>query len=97
MLEAVKAGYIFKEGELLVRVDDSEKQDSLFEIEKNIELAESSLRLARLNYQSALDSNHIAIQQARLNEQKALESTEDAIKSLLNYLPRPPTVSVLGL
>jgi HlyD family secretion protein len=82
ILEAVEAGYVFKEGELLVQIDDSEKQDSLFEIEKNLEISESSLKLARLNYQSALDSNHIAIQQAQLNEQKAAESTENTLKSL---------------
>jgi len=82
VLRAIEAGDSFRKGELLVQVDDSEKQDSLFEIEKNLEMSESSLKLAKLNYQSALDSNHIAIQQAQINEQKAAESTENAIKSL---------------
>ncbi|OPL17499.1 MAG: hypothetical protein AVO38_00500 [delta proteobacterium ML8_D] len=82
VLKAIEAGGAFKEGELLVQIDDSEKQDSLFEIEKNLEISKSSLRLARLSYQSALDSNHIAIQQAQINEQKAAESTENTLKSL---------------
>jgi len=82
VLAALEAGDSFKKGELIVQVDDSEKQDSLFEIEKNLEMSESSLKIAKLNYQSALDSNHIAIQQAQINEQKAAESTENAIKSL---------------
>lgn len=82
ILAAIETGDTFREGDLLVEIDDKEKQDSLFEIEKNIEISESSLRLARLSYQSALDSNHIAIQQAGINEQKAAESTENAMESL---------------
>ncbi len=82
VLGALEAGDAFKEEELLVQIDDSEKKDSLFEIEKNLEMSESSLKLAKLSYQSALDSNHIAIQQAQINEQKAAESTENALKSL---------------
>ncbi|MBN2073075.1 MAG: efflux RND transporter periplasmic adaptor subunit [Actinobacteria bacterium] len=82
ILTAAGEGSTFSKGDLLVEIDDKEKQDSLFEIEKNLELSESSLRLAQLSYQNALDSNHISVQQATLNEQKAAESAENALKSL---------------
>jgi HlyD family secretion protein len=81
---ALDAGDTFKEGDLIIKIDDKEKQDALFEIEKDIEISESSLRLAKLSYQSALDSNHIAIQLADINKEKAEKSTESAYESLEN-------------
>jgi HlyD family secretion protein len=86
VLAALEVGDTFKEGDLLVEIDDKEEQDVLFEMEKNIETAESSLRLAKLSYQSALDSNHIAIQQAEINTKQSEESTANALRSLENAI-----------
>ncbi len=84
VLSALERGDAFKRGDLLVEIDDKEKQYALFEIEKDIEISESSLRLAKLSYQSALDSNHIAVQLAEINTEKAEKSTASAYESLEN-------------
>jgi len=82
ILSALEKGDYFDEGEILVEIDNSEGLDQLLQIERNLELSEISLKEARLNYQSALDSNHIAIQMAELNTKKSEESTKSALKSL---------------
>ena len=84
VLSALEAGDTFKKGDLILEIDDKEKQDALFEIEKDIEISESSLRMAKLSYQSALDSNHIAIQLADINKEKAEKTTASAYESLEN-------------
>ncbi len=82
ILSSAKKGDYFKEGDILVKIDDSEGFSIIEQIEKNLKLSEISLRTAKLNYQSALDSNHIAIQMAELNTEKANESAESALSSL---------------
>jgi len=75
-------GNIIMEGEKLIEVDNSDAVDRLVEIEMDIENAESFLRIAQINYQKALDENHIDIQLAELNTQEAGESTQSALVSL---------------
>jgi len=82
VISALEKGDLFKEGDLLIEIDDSDALDQLEQIERDIENAESSLRTARINYQNALDSNHIAIQLAELNTEGAEKSTESALVSL---------------
>jgi RND family efflux transporter MFP subunit len=91
ILEALDNGDTFSMGDVLVVVDNS---DGLYNIEqqaKNIEsmegdlaVAGSSLSTARINYQEALDKNHIAIQLAETNTKKAEESAASAFQSLEN-------------
>jgi len=91
IIGALENGDTFKKGDVLVEVDNS---DGLFNIEqqaKNIEtieadlaMARSSLSTANINYQEALDKNHIAIQLAETNTKKAEESSESAFQSLEN-------------
>ncbi|MBE3100983.1 MAG: efflux RND transporter periplasmic adaptor subunit, partial [Firmicutes bacterium] len=47
-------------------------------------VAENSLKIAKINYQQALNANHIAIQLADLNTKKAQEATASALLSLEN-------------
>ncbi len=82
IISALEKGDYFKEGDVLVEIDNSDGLSQLEQIEKNLKLSEISLKTAKLNYQAALDSNHIAIQMAELNTEKAEESTESALKSV---------------
>ncbi len=84
ILSALEKGDYFKKGDILVEVDNSEGLLQLEQAEKNLKLSEISLKSAKLNYQAALDSNHIDIQLADLNTEKAEESTESALDSLEN-------------
>jgi RND family efflux transporter MFP subunit len=91
IIEALDNGDTFNKGEVLVEVDNS---DGLYSIEqqvKNIEsiegdlsVASSSLSTAKINYQEALDKNHIAIQLAETNTKKSEENTVSALVSLEN-------------
>ncbi len=82
VISALEKGDLFEEGDLLIELDDSDALDQLEKIERDIDNAESSLRTARINYQKALDANHIAIQLAELNTEGAERSTESALVSL---------------
>lgn len=84
IISALEKGDTFKEGDVLVKVDNSEGLLQLEKIEKNLKLSEISLKAAKLNYQKALDANHITIQLADLNTEKAEESTKSALDSLEN-------------
>lgn len=84
IISALEKGEIFRKGDILVEVDNSDGMLRLEQIEKDIKKSESSLRTAKINYQKALDANHIAIQLADLNAEKAEESTESALNSLEN-------------
>jgi HlyD family secretion protein len=82
ILSAVEKGDYFKKGDILVKIDNSEGMSMFEQIEKNLNLSEISLKTAKINYQSALDSNHITIQLAELNTEKAEESAKSALSSL---------------
>jgi HlyD family secretion protein len=82
VLSTLEKGDTFRKGDILVEVDNSDGLLRLEQIESDIELAESSLRTAKINYQKALDANHITIQLASLNTEKAEKSTESALDSL---------------
>lgn len=84
IISAMEKGDSFKEGDILVKVDNSDTMDLLEKADIDLQNSESSLRIARINYQSALDSNHIAIQLAETNTKKAEESSASAYKSLEN-------------
>ena len=82
VISAPEKGDVFKAGESLIKIDDSDALDQMAQVERDIENAESSLRTARINYQAALDANHIAIQMAELNTEGAEESMQSALVSL---------------
>ena len=82
IISAANKGDSFKKGDLLIELDNSDALDLLEQVEADIEDAESSLRVAQMNYQSALDANHIAVQMAGLNTESAERSTQSALVSL---------------
>ena len=82
IISTVKKGDFFKTGDLLIELDYSDALDILEQIETDIEAAESTLRVAKMNYQNALDANHIAVQMAELNTAASERSTQSALVSL---------------
>ncbi len=84
IISALEKGDSFKEGDTLVKVDNSDTMDLLEKADIDLQSSESSLRTARINYQQALDANHISIQLAETNTKKAEESSASAYKSLEN-------------
>ena len=82
IISALEKGDIFSKGDLIVELDNSDGLFELSQVEKDIELSESYLKTAQINYQKALDENHIVIQLSDINTKKAEESTESAFKSL---------------
>lgn len=82
IISALEKGDSFKEGDILVEVDNSEGLLQLDKIEKNLKLSEISWKEAKLNYQKSMDTYHITLQLLDLNTQKAEESTESALDSL---------------
>jgi len=82
IISTVKKGDSFKTGDLLIELDNSVAMDILEQIGTDIEDAESSLRVAKMNYQNALDANHIAVQMAELNTAASERSTQSALISL---------------
>jgi HlyD family secretion protein len=82
IISALEKGDIFSKGDILVEPEDSDGLFELTQVEKDIELSESSLRAAQVSYQKALDENHIAVQLSEINIMKAEESAESALKSL---------------
>jgi HlyD family secretion protein len=89
VISALEQGDSFKKGDILVELDDSDGEaiisdleDSLLTAEDSLASSKNSLSTAKINYQKALDANHIAIQLADLNAQKSQESVEGALASL---------------
>jgi len=89
VISALEQGDSFKKGEVLAELDNSngmdiinELEDSLLTAEDNLASSKNSLATSKINYQKALEANHIAIQQADLNAQKSQESLESALISL---------------
>jgi HlyD family secretion protein len=89
VISALEKGDEFKKGDILVELDNSDGLDKidtlesdLLTVEDDIAISKGSLNTARINYQKALDSNHIAIQLADLNTQKSEENIKSAFASL---------------
>ena len=84
ILEILKKGDTFKKGQTLLKIDNSRTELLIQQAEQNLVLAEQAIDVARINYQSALDANHVAIQLAESSNNLAEQSTKDAYKALEN-------------
>lgn len=82
IISALEKGEIFRKGDILVEVDNSDGMLRLEQIEKDIKKSESSLKTAKINYKKALDANHISIQLAELNNELAQQKVEAAFTLL---------------
>jgi len=89
VIYALNKGDIFSKGDVLIEIDNSRQELLIAQAEENLNTAYSSLALAKISYQQALDANHIAVQLAQENAnlseqsaQNALTALEDANRSL---------------
>lgn len=82
VLESLKKGDTFKKGQVLIRIDDTKAKLYIEQAEQNLILAEESINIAKINYQSALDANHVAIQLAESSNKSAEQNTQNAFEAL---------------
>lgn len=84
VLHALDKGDDFNRGDVLIEIDNSRQELLIEQAKENLKLAENSLDLAKLNYQQALDSNHIALQLAETSSRQSELSTLSALTALEN-------------
>ena len=82
VLDALKKGETFKSGQVLISVDNSRNEILVSQAEKSLAVAENSLKIAKINYQQALNANHVAIQLSQSNTNIAEQSVQNAYKAL---------------
>ena len=82
VLDALKKGEPFKSGQVLISVDNSRNEILVSQAEKSLAAAENSLKIAKINYQQALNANHVAIQLSQSNTNIAEQSVQNAYKAL---------------
>jgi len=77
-------GAKFKKGDTLIKVDNSKTQLLVSQAEENLVTAQNSIDIAKINYQNALNANHVAIQLAQSNAVLSEQATQNALSSLEN-------------
>jgi len=82
VLSALSKGDTFSKGDSLIEIDDSRQELLIAQAEENLNTAKNSLALARISYQKALDSNHIALQLAETNTSLSEQSVQNALTAL---------------
>ncbi|MBM3713448.1 MAG: hypothetical protein FJW56_08455, partial [Actinobacteria bacterium] len=84
ILEILKKSNTFKKGDLLIKIDNSRANLLLSQSDQNLILAQQAIDIAKINYQAALDANHVAIQLAQSSSDLAEQSTINAYKAIEN-------------
>lgn len=84
VLKVLSVGTNFKKGDVLLQIKDDETPLLINQSEINLKTAENSLKEAKLNYQNALDANHIAIQLANIDTTQSGQASQNALESLEN-------------
>jgi len=82
VFQSLKDSTSFKKGDVLIEIDNSRTKIQIEQAEKNLETARSSLDLAKINYQQALDANHIAVQLGETNTDLAEQAAQNAFTAL---------------
>ncbi|OQA20928.1 MAG: Macrolide export protein MacA [Actinobacteria bacterium ADurb.Bin346] len=82
VLEIIDKGKEFSKGDILIRIDDSKIKLYISQAEANLKLAEKSIELAKINYQAALDANHVAVQLVQSNNDLAETAVSNAFKAM---------------
>jgi len=78
----LEKGDTFKNGDILIEIDTGRLKLLVAQAEENMSVAENSLSLAKLNYQQALDANHIALQLAEENKKLSDLSVQNTLTAL---------------
>jgi len=84
VLKSLEKGDAFSKGDILIELDSGRTQLLIAQAEENIKISQVSIDLAKMSYQQALDSNHIAVQLAGTNTQQAELASENSYKALEN-------------
>ncbi|MHB1252698.1 MAG: efflux RND transporter periplasmic adaptor subunit [Candidatus Humimicrobiaceae bacterium] len=84
VLKSVEKGDFLKKGDVLIEIDNRKTKLVISQAQENIKVAEIALKVARINYKSALDANHVAIQIAKENNKLAEQATWNAFNNLEN-------------
>ncbi len=84
VIKSVQKGDSVKKGEMLIEIDGRRTELLISQTEENIAIAEGSLKMAKLNYQNALDANHVAVQLSKDNNDMAAQSVKSALTALEN-------------
>ncbi len=84
VIRSLEKGDAFNKGDILIELNSERTQLLIIQTEENIKISQTSLDLAKMSYQQALDSNHIAIQLADTNTRQAELASENAFKALEN-------------
>jgi HlyD family secretion protein len=84
VIRCLEEGDHFEEGDALIEIDSGRLKLLLGQAEENINISKVSLDLARISYQQALDSNHIAVQLAETSKSQSELAAGEALKSLEN-------------
>ena len=82
VLEILKKNEVFKKGDILIKIDDSRANLLLNQADQNLILAQQAIDIAKINYQAALDANHVAIQLAQSGNDLAEQSAMNAYKAI---------------
>src|SRR5450830_1730098 len=84
VLTVLSVGTKFNKGDVVLKIDDKKTPLLISQAEENLKTGENSIKTAKINYQSALDANHIAIQLADINTISSEQATQNTLTSLEN-------------
>jgi len=82
--KALEKGAAFNKGDILIELHSDRTQLLIKQAGENMKISQTSLDLAKISYQQALDSNHIAVQLAETNTRQAELASENTYKALEN-------------
>ncbi|MCE5329756.1 hypothetical protein LLG07_05440 [bacterium] len=84
VLQSTDVGTQVKKGDVLLKVDNTDLLTSIKKAQIDVEVAEASMKTAQINYQAALDANHIVIQTTQLDNLSSQQSVDAAANSADN-------------
>jgi HlyD family secretion protein len=82
VLKSLKKGDYFKKGDILIEVSNDRTQILARQAEENLKTAETSIEIAKINYQNARNANHVAIQLSQSSTATAEQATLNAYKTM---------------
>jgi len=84
VLKSVEKGDFLKKGDVLLEIDNRKTKLVVSQAQENIKIAEIALKVAGINYKSALDANHVAVQIAQENNKLAEQAAGNAFNNIEN-------------
>lgn len=82
VLKTLKKGEYFKKGDTLIEVSNDRTQLLIRQAEESLKTGETSIKIAKINYQQARNSNHVAVQLSQSNTAAAEQATQNAFKAM---------------